>query len=174
MGVLWALSACASTFSSYDSNFSCKNRDHGGCEHPMTAYKKALTEKADAGEDGQGSVVASPLKDGSTAGSYQGYKGAVYAELQALVEAPDTPLIVPAKTVRTLILPHTGSGAKSQRLYMSRFIFTVLEEARFVLGSRPLRSKASPFIDGLMSSSQSQSEADPKPQAGLKPQARRE
>ncbi len=164
IGMLCVLSACASMLSSYDSNFSCKNADHGGCEHPMDAYEKAVqgqTKPGAAAGDGLEYETGSD-NDGLQGAnrSFQDYKGAVYAELEALLEAPNTPLIVPAKTIRTLILPHTDRRAKNQRLFMSRYIFTVVEEARFVLGGTPARAKSSLFIDSLMSSSK------PEPRTG--------
>ena len=167
IGVLCGLSACASTFSSYDSEFSCKNSDHGGCEHPMTAYKKALSQRNYAGKDGQGSVTASPSGDvfvGSATG-YEGYRSAVYSKLQTLIEKPATPIVAPAKTVRTLILPY-ADPKKKQRLYMERFIFTVVEQPQFVLGHTLTARKNNPFIEGLMSSSQPKRPAGPESQAG--------
>lgn len=163
IGMLCVLSACASMLSSYDSNFSCKNADHGGCEHPMDAYEKAVQgTAAPVAAAGGGLDPKSGLDNDGSLGvnrSFRDYKGAVYAELKALLEAPNTPLIVPAKTIRTLILPHTDSRAKNQRLFMSRYIFTVVEEARFVLGGTPARTKSSRFTGSLMSSSKSDEQA---------------
>ena len=159
IGVLCTTSACASMFSSHDSSFSCKNADHGGCEHPMVAYEKALQQKTSlGGVEAKGLASDSVSDNGVSQGinsSFRDYKGAVYAELESLLQAPNTPLVVPAKTIRTLILPHTDGRAKNQRLFMSRFIFTVVEEARFVLGGMQAHAKSRPFIDSLVSSSKS-------------------
>jgi len=169
IGVLCATSACASMFSSYDSNFSCKNADHGGCEHPMVAYEKALQQKTSPGGVEAEGLASDFISDNGVSqgsnSSLRDYKGAVYAELESLLEAPNTPLIVPVKTIRTLILPHTDRRAKNQRLFMSRFIFTVVEEARFVLGGMQARPKNNPFIDSLISSSKS----DPQTSQSVNP-----
>ena len=145
------LSACASTFSSYDSNFSCKNSDHGGCEHPMVAYEKARSMAAQYPSDAIGDDdLDSALPAGDRA--YDGYKDALYGELETLVRGPGTPIIVPAKTVRTLILPYTDPSNGDQRLYMPRYVFTVLEEARFVLGLETSNQRKARFIEDLISS----------------------
>lgn len=147
-GLLCFLGACSSTFSSYDSSFSCKNSDHGGCEHPGTAYQKALqeTEKTAVPHEDSESV----LEENGQAGSYEGYKGAVYKELQALIESPGTPMVAPAKTVRTLILPHTDRRDGDQRLYMPRYIFSVVDEARFVLEGTVHPSRPAPMMEDLV------------------------
>ncbi|MEO0880933.1 MAG: TraV family lipoprotein, partial [Pseudomonadota bacterium] len=64
---------------------------------------------------------------------YEGYQQAQYDQLAALIEAPVTPMVAPAKTIRTLILPYADK-ASGARLYMPRFVYSVLEQPRFVLG----------------------------------------
>lgn len=149
--VFLLLNACASAFSSYDSEFSCKNTDHGGCESPSIAYERAVQDEGiplPARDQTSLDVVVANDKAANTI-AYNGYKGEVYKELESLVAAPNTPLIAPARTVRTLILPYADPKQK-QRLYMNRYIFSVVEEARFVLGDYLKNKTSAPFIDGLI------------------------
>ncbi|MFC3052348.1 TraV family lipoprotein [Kordiimonas pumila] len=147
-GLVCFLGACSSTFSSYDSSFSCKNSDHGGCEHPGTAYQNALQNMEDTAAPRESGEKAGDIS--GQGGSYEGYKGAVYKELQALIESPVTPMVAPAKTVRTLILPHTDRRDGDQRLYMPRYIFSVVEEARFVLEGTVHPYRSSPMMEDLV------------------------
>ncbi len=150
---LGALLAGCSTFSPYDSDFSCKNDDHGSCEHPQEAYDKALKNDGAAIRDQDKSEeYAEDHKHSNGQGrsdQYLGYKNEVYGELQLLLKQPDTPVLAPAKTVRTLILPYRDPVNK-RRLYMSRFVYSVLEEPHFILGEAE-KSRVQPsFIESFV------------------------
>jgi len=156
------LSACTSLFSAYDSEFSCKNSDHGGCEHPLTAYENAraesnglpsenLTQKdtgSQAGELDSDHQHGLPQSNPSN-GNYVNYQEAVYGELQGLVSEPDTPILAPAKIVRTLILPYTDPK-QSSRLYMPRYVYSVLEQSKFVLGDYLVRRQGGMSLKELL------------------------
>jgi conjugal transfer pilus assembly protein TraV len=153
-----SLSACASVFSSYESEFSCKNSDHGGCTHPLEAYEEARSQ---SGSDfGAGSVTAEIIEEdlddmphghaqAQERSDYQSYQDASYSELENLVANPDTPVLAPAKTVRTLILPYTDPRS-SDRLYMPRYIYSVLENSRFVLGNYLTRERSGLSLNELI------------------------
>lgn len=65
--------------------------------------------------------------------AYSGYRDAVYDQLGSLVAQPRTPMIKPPRAVRTMILPYS-SELKKDRIYMPRFIYSIVEEPRFVMG----------------------------------------
>tara|TARA_Y100001001_G_scaffold164783_2_gene198836 strand:- start:7535 stop:8110 length:576 start_codon:yes stop_codon:yes gene_type:complete len=65
--------------------------------------------------------------------AYSGYRDAVYDQLGSLVAQPRTPMIKPPRAVRTMILPYS-SELKKDRLYMPRFIYSIVDEPRFVMG----------------------------------------
>src|SRR3546814_10496184 len=69
----------------------------------------------------------------SDADAYGDYRDSVYRELQGLIEAPETPMLRPAQAVRTLILPYADRN-RPDRLYMSRFVYSVLETPSWVVG----------------------------------------
>src|SRR3546814_19655896 len=69
----------------------------------------------------------------SDADAYGDYRDSVYRELQGLIEAPETPMLRPAQAVRTLILPYADRN-RPDRLYMSRFVYSVLENTSWVVG----------------------------------------
>jgi len=134
VGIAPLLGACS--FSAYEEDFSCKNQDHGGCAHPMQAYENAVAEGPQVHvQEAEGEVSASTphhnhaLKEDA----YSGYQNSVYEELSELVQEPDTPIMAAPKTVRTLILPY-ADPKKPDRLYMPRYVYSILEAPRFVLG----------------------------------------
>lgn len=131
---MFAMSACASVFSSYESDFSCKNSDFGNCESPMQAYNRAIGAHTDPAAQ-----VVTP--DGEhdhhhaeKQTDFEGYQNAVYGEVAELVKEPDTPILVAPKTVRTLVMPYSDPN-KSDRLYMPRYVYSILEDSKFVLGN---------------------------------------
>jgi conjugal transfer pilus assembly protein TraV len=159
------ISGC-STFLPYESDFACKNSDHGKCIHPEAAYAEATAatapDAAAPGERGAKPDDAVARRDRrkrnsidasvTLASGYEGYQEAVYSQLASLVEAPVTPMLAPAKTVRTLILPYADERS-ADRLYMPRYVYSVLEASRFVLGdylSAPSNDFAGALAGGLL------------------------
>lgn len=74
-------------------------------------------------------VIAAP----APASAYSGYRDQVYDQLGTMIEAPTTPMIKPPRSVRTMILPYS-SELKRNRLYMPRYVYSIVEEPRFVMG----------------------------------------
>lgn len=150
------LSGCAtlgSAMSPYSEKFNCKNSDHGQCIHPEKAYEdavagrsprsdhavtrdKKLLRGAEAAEAdivgaGNGSMAQPRGKPGQNA--YAGYRDSVYRELQGLIDQPVTPMLKPSQAVRTLILPY-ADRQRPDRLYMPRYIYSILERPSWVVG----------------------------------------
>lgn len=130
----------------YHSEFMCAaTANHGKCESVDQAYGEAL----DPGE-GQGqkeSMARPPAPTGKSAKAKSApapaelmpvsdspaedtYRQAQYRKLAALVEQPVMPIVEPAKTMRTLILPYPAGDS----LYMPRFVFWIAEQPKFVMG----------------------------------------
>ena len=164
LAVLIPLSACASIFSAYDSDFSCKNSDHGGCTHPLEAYEEARNETVRSHSHAGLEIVAEEL-DGSdhqhvlNRSGFETYQEQTYREFEALIAEPGTPTLAPAKTVRTLILPY-GDPKGGQRLYMPRYIYSVLENPRFVLGNYLINRDAGLSLEALFGADKSQEKED--------------
>lgn len=150
--VLVALSGCAglgSVMSPYSEVFSCKNSDHGQCIHPDKAYADAVAGRTSRSNpavtrdkallkqagDGQNATSANPRSSAepTNPGAYQGYRDSVYRELQGLIESPVTPMLKPARTVRTLIMPY-ADRARPDRLYMPRYVYSLLDRPQWVIG----------------------------------------
>lgn len=141
------LAGCAtvgSLMSPYSEKFSCKNSDHGQCVHPEHAYEDAVAgapPRSDpavtkdrkmlggAGADAHHARGASA----NAAGAYGRYRDSLYQELKGLIDAPVTPMLRPARTVRTLILPY-ADRARPDRLYMPRYVYSIVDRPVWVVG----------------------------------------
>ncbi|WP_186402146.1 TraV family lipoprotein [Sphingopyxis sp. P1IMeth2] len=167
-----ALSGCASVgalMSPYSEKFDCKNDDHGQCIHPERAYEDAVAgarSKSDPAVTNDKKMLRS-ISDGVTAAkargrtgatAYGSYKDSVYHELKGLIDAPVTPMLRPARTVRTLILPY-ADRQRPDRLYMPRYIYSVLDKPTWVVGgalvASPARAPQTPILSQVKEASHS-------------------
>lgn len=142
------LSGCAaigSAMSPYPEKFSCKNDDHGQCIHPDQAYADAVAgrpSRSDPAVTRDRHMLRGPRagdRDGTArrgsagTGAFEGYRDSVYLELKGLIEAPVTPMLQPARGVRTLILPY-ADRERPDRLYMPRYVYSILDRPAWVVG----------------------------------------
>jgi conjugal transfer pilus assembly protein TraV len=151
-GVIWGalgsvgLAACS--LNPYHGEFMCSaSADHGKCETVEQAYAEALAGKSSKSNSLK-STDAQSSRPGGTGGKKDGkadpalvqttlaltsedrYREAQYRKLAALIEEPVTPIIQPAKALRTLILSYPAG----ESLYMPRYVYYFAEEPRFVIG----------------------------------------
>ncbi|PJG49630.1 conjugal transfer protein TraV [Sphingobium sp. LB126] len=149
---LLLLSGCAtlgSALSPYSEKFSCKNSDHGQCIHPEQAYADAVAgrvSKSDPAVTNDKKLLAAQdkaaRKDKREKAKLAGAKGQpapapvpnAYAGVAASVADAGTPMLRPSRTVRTLILPY-ADRQRPDRLYMSRFVYSMLGQPAWVVGS---------------------------------------
>ncbi|WBQ17660.1 TraV family lipoprotein [Sphingobium yanoikuyae] len=181
LSLLVALGGCAtvgSMMSPYSEKFDCKNSDHGQCIHPTQAYEDAVAgvvSKSDpkvtndrAMLRGQDVAKGSPRSRVEAAGSaYGSYRDSVYRELKGLIEAPVTPMLKPARTVRTLILPY-ADRQRPDRLYMPRYVYSVIDKPVWVVGgalvTSPDRASQAPILGQVRDAVTSDGEPAPEPQ----------
>jgi conjugal transfer pilus assembly protein TraV len=141
LALLSGCSTLGSLLSPYSETYSCKNPDHGQCVDPARAHGDAVAgapSRSDPAvtrdkallKEAKASRARSRRRDPAP---YAGYRDSLYRELQGLIEAPETPMLRPGRTVRTLILPY-ADRARPDRLYMPRFVYSILERPQWVVG----------------------------------------
>lgn len=161
LAMLGGCATLGSVMSPYSEKFSCKNSDHGQCIHPEKAYSDAVAGAASR-SDPAVTRDKSLLRDTPAAAGggrsgrqaagagYAGYRESVYRELQGLIDQPTTPMLKPPRTVRTLILPYADQH-RPDRLYMQRYVFSILERPQWVVGDYLVTPQASsvnvPILD---------------------------
>lgn len=186
LSVLAGLSGCAtvgSLMSPYSEKFSCKNDDHGQCIHPDRAYADAVAGVASKSDPkvtndramlrDQAAAKGSVRRRGESAGSaYGSYRDSVYRELKGLIEAPVTPMLKPARTVRTLILPY-ADRQRPDRLYMPRYVYSVVDKPLWVVGgalvSSPDRASQAPILGQVRDPASSDGDSAPAEPGGSAP-----
>ena len=150
------LGGCAtlgSVMSPYSEKFSCKNDDHGQCIHPDKAYADAVAGAASKSDPAvtrdkamlrgrDGGAPPSGKRQSPSGGAFTGYRESVYRELQGLIDQPVTPMLKPPRTIRTLILPYADQN-RPDRLYMQRYVFSILERPQWVVGDYLVTPQAS-------------------------------
>lgn len=162
-GATLLLSGCAtmgSLMSPYSETFSCKNDDHGQCIHPSQAYADAVAGVASKSDpavtndrkmlrDKPGAAGAQRSGRTPAPSAYGSYRDSVYQELKGLIEAPVTPMLKPARTVRTLILPY-ADRQRPDRLYMPRYVYSIVDKPVWVVGgtlvSPPSQASKAPIL----------------------------
>lgn len=138
------LAGCATlgkVMSPYSETFSCKNSDQGQCVDPAQAHADAVagvpsrSNPALTRDKGllDGNAPRGTKRTTRASAPYGGYRDSVYRELQGLIDAPETPMLRQGRTVRTLILPY-ADRARPDRLYMPRFVYSILERPQWVVG----------------------------------------
>lgn len=174
------LSGCAtlgSVMSPYSEKFSCKNTDHGQCIHPEQAYADAVTGSVSRSDarvvndpkipKAQRSLGRRPGSGKAARSTYGGYRESVYAEMKGLLEAPVTPMLKPARTVRTLILPYSDRQ-RPDRLYMPRYIYSIVDKPVWVIGgtlvSSPSRADKAPVLGQMQETADDAAERPARPE----------
>lgn len=135
----------------YENEFTCRAEDnYGKCVDVAGAYEEAVTgvergEQLVAGEpqrtSARGEIPADADPAATTQTAYSAYRAAVYAELGDLVRAPVTPMVRPPQAMRTLVVSYS-KGNRKTRLYMPRYVYTLIEGPSWVMGEYLDREQA--------------------------------
>lgn len=164
---LLALTSCG--LYPYQNKVACRLQDASGkCLSVSDAYDEAVTgEEKYAYLEKRKHVTekqlldpkqsdASNRKQASNGGalSKRPVDSAVHYNTQRLdlisrlIDEPTTPMLTPPKTVRTLVIS-TTHGGDSNKLYMPRYIYSIVEPSRFVLDNYLDKNDVKPPL-GLM------------------------
>ena len=97
----------------YASDFNCPETDNGKCVSVADAYNES-----------RGMAVTG---QGLGAGLYQ---DAYFGRMAGLLNEPETPLVVPPKVMRVLMLPYEG---QDEELYLYRYAYIFTDRPRWIL-----------------------------------------
>lgn len=150
--------ACAGcSWLPYEEDFACsRNTTYGKCVSVEGAYAEAVTgeshgdvitkdgvqpakkDKKDKKARAQQEAEELGLVTQSEQVVYEDYRTKLYTQLRDLISEPQTPMVKPPKEDRTLILSYSPNG-DHRRLYMPRYVYSIYEEAEFVMGQYRLQ-----------------------------------
>lgn len=129
----------------YESASSCNmEKQYGKCIDVEGAYQESVTgedsgapelykisEGKNKDKKNDNSVVGTSIKANES--QYVTYQNERYKVLGDMIKEPNTPMLSPPKTVRTLIISYSPDYDR-KRLYMPRYVFSIVEDSKFVLG----------------------------------------
>lgn len=138
----FSLSGCA-VINPYESDFSCPETFHGKCISVQGAYEESLSGKDDAYEPAIDNCIGGKCPE-RTEGkrqtlrpdsvedrNYNAYRSALYSRYDQLLREPQTPVVVPPKVMRILMLPYKGQDGE---FFMYRYAYFFTEEPKWILG----------------------------------------
>ena len=138
LAVFLSLSGCQ-TLNPYDDSSDCPDPFNGDCVPMDIAYRRSKVDPKNTEAIGIDPQHDSPLiKDrpgtsqtGATPQQRQDqvYKNELYQEIAGLVRRPITPVRIPAKLMRVLILGYD----REDRFYSQRYIFFESDRSRWIL-----------------------------------------
>lgn len=145
------LSGCGVT--PYKSEFSCPPTYGGICESPIDAYRDSVhgidpkkfdpewQKKRKKWEEKHRDLLearkraAGEATDTPQTTEAPDYRAQLFEELRNLIEAPKTPILLPPRVMRALVL-----GTPDGRIYVApHYVFFMLDEPRWVLRKIPER-----------------------------------
>jgi conjugal transfer pilus assembly protein TraV len=136
LGLLFILFLGGCSVLPYEDEYACRISDnYGKCMSIKQSYNGASAPDLAPGENHR--LTTKQAKAGKkdstiSMSSRDAYLDRYYEEVAGLIHAPETPVVKPSKTIRTLILSYSGSAQK-RTLYMPRFVYSIVEESEFVL-----------------------------------------
>jgi len=154
---LFVMTGCSGTLMPYESSFQCPGGYNGICESIDDAYHDSVNgidarqfdekwkeHKADWEEShaeliaARKSISAIDKASGtvSTGQKPVSYRESYLRKMKDLIDAPETPVLVPPKVIRILVLPRTYEQRRS--LVGSHYLFSQLEDGpRWILRKIP-------------------------------------
>jgi len=114
------LAGCANTLNPYSSKFQCPHVYKGQCVSLQEAYQKSKTNT-----DGNPKKLATKKKQTKekqqkVKSDELSYKTSLYNRLSGLLKSPKTPIVIPPKVMRVLILPYKTANNDFE---MSRYVY---------------------------------------------------
>jgi conjugal transfer pilus assembly protein TraV len=141
------MGGCASVFNPYKSSFQCPNTYKGKCTSVENAYNESVTgkkapsicpdcDKKEKERESKAPIrpTLKPLEKLETAKEI--YQASLYNKMTALIDNDPSPIVVPPKVMRVLILSYTG---EKNEMFGYRYVYLFVSKPRWILA--PLRDQ---------------------------------
>ena len=120
------LAGCSSILNPYSENFQCPLMEEGKCVSVHTAYQESKESKVNITLEEKSTSKA--LRSSALEESYY---DELFSKLTRLLKDPQTPLLVPPKVVRVMILPYQDVTGKE--FYSARYVYIILEDPKWII-----------------------------------------
>jgi len=123
-----------SVLNPYKSEFTCPQKENGKCVGVDSAYYESLTKTKDKIENPESLKKDNSDKAKTKVGGQKSenlYQEEVYRKLTGLLREPVTPLVVPPRVMRVLLLPYKGEGGE---LFMPRYVYFMADDPQWIMG----------------------------------------
>jgi len=124
---LLCLTACAGTLNPYQGEFECPQAEKGKCVSIQQAYQESIISFDDKKKTKKTTGKEEPLYNEIETK----YTTELFGKLSSLLKEPKSPLVVPPKVVRVMILPYQSGEGKE--FYSARYVYVIVEEPRWIL-----------------------------------------
>ena len=138
------LSGCSALVSPYSTTFQCPDSDKGKCVSVQTAYdesiddnplvKEATCEECDEEKNEKNAEKTDGEKAGTPAANNlkYDYQDVLYKKLTSIIDAPETPMVIPPDVVRVLIPSYTGTD---NELFSARYVYFFATEPKWSIST---------------------------------------
>ena len=123
---------CGKVFNPYKSDYMCPDVYKGKCATMDQAYEESFSENEMViNQNGDCKACDKKSKKGAATQTDEGYtyKDKLYRELSNLIDEPETPVVIPPKVGRVLILNYTEDN--DETFYGYRHIYFIVDKPRF-------------------------------------------
>lgn len=134
----FVLYSCGKAVNPYHGEFECPPSEKGKCTGIPQAYKESLSKEGDSVSYNLAQTFDNRTSNGTfvrdqllLSPAESQYIESLYDILSKLLKDPQTPVVVPPKIVRVLILPYQGQGEKE--FYSARYVYVIVEDPKWVL-----------------------------------------
>ncbi len=128
------LTSCTSIMNPYSSNFSCPKYYKGKCVSLTEAYKESIrnTDGMPAKDNASKQIrqlAINTVQNEGKRSSISLYQRDMLRKMSGLIKQPKTPIVIPPKTMRVLILPYVNS---QNELEMGRYVYFFVGKPRWL------------------------------------------
>jgi conjugal transfer pilus assembly protein TraV len=137
------LTGCSALVSPYSTTFQCPDSDKGKCVSVQTAYdesiddnplvKEATCEECDEEKNKKYTDKDKKASAEPAANKLKyDYQDVLYKKLTSIIDAPETPMVIPPDVVRVLIPSYTGTD---NELFSARYVYFFATEPKWSIST---------------------------------------
>ena len=135
LGLGFMLTSCSTLMNPYHSSFSCPNYYKGKCVSLEEAYNESIHNTDGAPHYSKKAqkqiqeLAINTVQGGNGTQTLSLYQKDMLKKMTKLINQPKTPIVVPPRTMRVLILPYVNS---QNELEMGRYVYFFVGKPKWI------------------------------------------